>query len=90
MSEADKQFRAEGDVDKLVRETFYPGDEAKGVFVDVGAARPDYLSVSASFRAAGWRVIAVEPNPEFCALYTERGIDVLQYACGDHDEDDVE
>ena len=62
MSETDKQFRAEGDVDKLVRDTFFPGEESKGVFVDVGAARPDYLSVSASFRASGWRVIAVDPN----------------------------
>lgn len=58
--------------------------------VDVGAARPDYLSVSARFRSLGWRVIAVEPNPQFCELYEQRGFEVHQYACGDRDEDDVD
>ena len=90
MSESTKQFRAEGDVDKLVHETFFPDHNRKGIIVDVGAARPDYLSVSAHYREHGWRVIAVEPNPNFCALYHERGLEVLQYACGDHDQDDVD
>lgn len=83
------QNTAEGDVDKLVMERFFPASTA-GVFVDIGAARPDYLSVSALFRAASWKVIAVEPNPDFCALHREAGYEVLQYACGDRDEDDVD
>ncbi|MBK8064779.1 MAG: FkbM family methyltransferase [Betaproteobacteria bacterium] len=81
--------RAEGDVDLLVRKRFF-ADVTQGTAVDVGAAQPDFLSISASFREAGWKVIAIEPNPEFCRLHRERGHEVLQYACGDHDEDDVE
>ncbi len=79
---------AEGDVDDLVQARFFPEQRA-GVLVEVGAAHPVYLSVSASFRELGWSVLAVEPNPEFCALHRARGHEVLQYACSDHDEDAV-
>jgi FkbM family methyltransferase len=65
-------------------------DATTGVLVEVGAAHPDYLSVSASYRELGWKVIAVEPNPEFCELHRARGHEILQYACGDHDEDGVD
>jgi FkbM family methyltransferase len=81
--------RAEGDVDKVVQQRFFPGQNA-GIFVDVGAANPDYLSVSALYRSLGWKIIAIEPNPVFCELHAKRGHDVLQYACGDRDEDDVD
>jgi FkbM family methyltransferase len=81
--------RAEGDVDEIVRRTFFAGQKT-GVIVDVGAARPDFLSISALYRSLGWRVIAIEPNPEFCRMHRELGYEVLQYACGDRDEDDVE
>lgn len=80
---------AEGDVDRLVRARFFP-EETDGVMVEVGAARPDFLSLSASFRRLGWTVVSVEPNPEFCALHRAHGHEVLQYACGDHDEDGVD
>lgn len=63
---------------------------AAGVFVEVGAADPQYLSMSALYRDLGWRVFSVEPNPDFCALHRSRGYQVLQYACGDHDEDGVD
>ncbi len=81
--------RAEGDVDKIVQKRFFPS-EKMGVFIDVGAARPDFLSVSSLYRATGWKIIAIEPNPDFCKLHEDLGHEVLQYACGDHDEDDVE
>jgi FkbM family methyltransferase len=55
-----------------------------------GAGRPDFLSMSAHFRSFGWRVIAIEPNPVFCDAYRAAGLEVLQYACSDHDEDDAE
>jgi hypothetical protein len=32
------------------------------VLVEVGAAHPDYLSMSASYRSRGWRIIAIEPK----------------------------
>ena len=73
----------------MVYEEFFEG-AASGVFVDVGAARPDFLSISALYRAIGWRVIAIEPNPDFCELHRSRGYEVLQYACGDRDEDNVD
>src|SRR5215471_16226710 len=81
--------RAEGDVDKLVQRRFFPNQNA-GVFVDVGAANPEYLSVSALYRSLGWKIIAIEPNPVFCEMHRKRGHDVLQYACGDRDEDEVD
>ncbi|MEA5442683.1 FkbM family methyltransferase [Cyanobium gracile] len=79
---------AEHDVDKIVREEFFSG-HGIGVLVEVGAARPDYLSISASFRELGWKIIAVEPNPEFCAAHRALGHDVLQYAASDSEEDDA-
>src|SRR6516162_9793126 len=58
--------RAEGDVDIYVRQTFFHVQNS-GVFVDVGAASPNFLCISALYRALGWTVIAVEPNPVFIA-----------------------
>ena len=81
--------RAEGDVDHLVSNRFF-ADLNQGVVVEVGAARPDYLSISALFRSRGWEIVAIEPNPAYAEFYERQGIDVLAYACGDHDEDDVD
>ena len=87
----DRLNRAEGDVDRIVHQRFFsPGDSAGRVFVDVGAARPDFLSIGAYYRALGWRVIGIEANPEFCKLHRDRGHEIYQYACGQHDEDDVD
>ncbi len=58
---------AEGNVDLIVKAAFFP-DVDDGLIVDVGAAHPNYLSISASFRKSGWRVIAIDPNPHFCQL----------------------
>ena len=81
--------KAEGDLDKIVRSRFFPRQDS-GVFVEVGAARPDFLSISALYRSVGWTVIAIEPNPDFCELHRKRGHQVLEYACGNHDEDGVD
>lgn len=81
---------AEQDVDQKVLSAFFRKSDFRGVFVEVGAARPDYLSISAGFRANGWKIVAIEPNPDFCAAHRALGHDVLQYACGDSDKDDVE
>jgi FkbM family methyltransferase len=35
-------------------------------------------------------VIAIEPNPLFCELHRKRGYQILEYACGDRDEDGVD
>jgi FkbM family methyltransferase len=82
---------AEGNVDRIVHKRFFSGESRSArVFIDVGAARPDYLSIGAYYRALGWRVIAIEPNPEFCDMHRGRGHEIYQFACGDHDEDDVD
>jgi FkbM family methyltransferase len=79
---------AEGDVDLIVYGTFFR-DRKTGVMVEVGAARPDYLSIGADYRCRGWRIIAIEPKPKFCAAHRALGYDVLQYACSDEDADGV-
>jgi FkbM family methyltransferase len=80
--------RGERGLDQEVRRRFF-ATERDGVFVDVGAGRPDFLSMSALYRDLGWRVIAIEPNPVFCQAHRAAGHCVLQYACADRDEDDV-
>jgi FkbM family methyltransferase len=82
--------RAELDVDQKVFAKFFDDGRRDRVFVDVGAARPDYLSISQLFRQKGWRVICIEPNPEFASLHRELGHEVYECACGAVDEDEVE
>ena len=79
----------EGDIDAVVRAQFFPDAAFKGVMVEVGAARPDFLSIGASFRDFGWRVLSIEPNPEFAGMHRKLGHEVVQVACGEHDADDV-
>lgn len=62
------QNGVEFDVDKRVPSTFFTG-WSTGVFVDVAAARPDYLPVSAVFCGYGWRIFSIEPNPEFADFH---------------------
>jgi FkbM family methyltransferase len=85
-----KKFYGEKNVDERMRNAFFPDYSYQGVFVEVGAAGPEYLSMSMHFRENGWRIIGIEPNPEFCELHRKKGFEILQYACGDHDQDDVE
>jgi FkbM family methyltransferase len=56
----------------------------------VGAARPEFLSISNSFRKLGWTIIAVEPNPAFCDEHRALGYEIFEYACSDRDEDNVD
>jgi FkbM family methyltransferase len=73
----------------LLLDQFF-SDRQSGVMVEVGAADPDFLSVGAAFRSRGWRVLSIEPNPIFAQRHRERGHEILEYACSDHDADDVE
>jgi len=61
-------------------------DDYKGVYVDIGAGFPEWYSNSFPFRALGWTVIAIEPQPKMCAEFAKRGLDVLQFACSDQDK----
>jgi FkbM family methyltransferase len=79
----------EGDVDLVVEAAFFSDRTRPGVMVEVGAAKPEYLSISAHFRSLGWRVISIEPNPVFCELHRQKGFDIIECACGESDRDDV-
>ncbi|MGA7852841.1 MAG: FkbM family methyltransferase [Candidatus Acidiferrales bacterium] len=79
----------EGDVDLIVQEAFFPDPLYRGTMIEVGAAKPDYLSVSATFRSRGWRVLSIEPNPYFCDLQRQQGVNVIECACGSSDNDDA-
>jgi FkbM family methyltransferase len=81
---------AEQDVDLKVREAFFQGTEKAGVLVEVGAAHPGYLSISASYRALGWKIVAIEPNPAFCAAHRALGHEVYEYACSDFESDETD
>lgn len=87
---AGRVYYAEDHIDRVVREAFFRDLSYRGIIVEVGAAGPEYLSMSRHFRESGWRVLAIEPNPDFCAMHRQSGFDVLQYACGEHDEDEVD
>jgi FkbM family methyltransferase len=80
---------AEGHIDQIVFDRFFAG-QSTGTCIEIGAARPDWLSIGALFRSKGWDVIAVEPNPTFADMHRSRGHTILQFACGDHDQDDVD
>ena len=80
--------RAEANVDQIVYERFFQG--RVGVFLDIGAARPDFLSMSATYRLKGWHVVALEPNPAYKQRYAELGITVLPFAISEVEQDDVE
>src|SRR5271169_6447682 len=58
---AKRAIVVEGDVDLIVQDAFFPDPAYRGTMIEVGAAKPDYLSVSATFRERGWRVISIEP-----------------------------
>jgi FkbM family methyltransferase len=80
---------AEGNVDSLVLNNFFKYQNA-GLMIDVGAARPDFLSIGAGFRARGWRVISIEPNPDFAQKYRELGFEIYECACSNFDADGVD
>jgi len=80
---------AEKDVDFAVYNEFFLS-ERPGVLLEIGAARPDYLSIGALFRKKGWRVISIEPNPTFASKHRELGHEIYEYACADADADGVD
>ncbi len=81
---------AEWGVDNKVLNRFFPGDTwSNSIMVEVGAARPDFLSIGNRFRRAGWQVISIEPNPDFCKLHRDAGNEIIECACGSSDAENV-
>ncbi len=75
------KYYAEFETDKYIRENFFPDQTYEGVFVEVGAGPPEFLSNSKHFRDYGWRTICVEPNPKFVEQHQECQSEVYEYAC---------
>jgi hypothetical protein len=64
----------EGNIDRLVERRFF-GSVDNGTMLEIGAARPDWLSMGALFRDKGWDVLSVEPNPSFADMHRAAGHD---------------
>ena len=75
------KYYAEFDTDKILRETFCPDFNYKGIIVEVGGGTPDFLSMSKHFKDTGWRAIIIEPNPKFVEDHKKHNNEVYQYAC---------
>jgi FkbM family methyltransferase len=60
------------------------------IVVEVGAAGPDFLSQSKPFRDIGWRSICIEPNPRFAQMHRDCGSEIIECACSDIDQDNVD
>lgn len=57
-----------------------------GVYVDVGAGNPTGIyNNSTIFRAAGWKIISIEPNPRMCNDFRNLGYEVCQCAAYNRD-----
>jgi peptide methionine sulfoxide reductase MsrB len=51
----------------VIIDAFFP-DLKKGFYVDIGAADPNYDSVTKFFYEKGWSGINIEPNPQLFKL----------------------
>jgi hypothetical protein len=60
-----KQYFAEFNTDKIIRETYFPDFNYKGTMIEVGGGTPSFLSMSKHFKLNGWRTIIIEPNPKY-------------------------
>lgn len=80
-------FSGDRGIDSLLR-VFYPKE--KGTLVEVGAAGPDYLSISKHFRSIGWQTLSIEPNPKFADEHRMLGHNIAEYACGVDNKDNIE
>lgn len=75
------KYYAEFETDRVIRESFFSDFSFKGIFVEVGGASPEFLSMSKHFKESGWRTLVVEPNPHFAQLHREAGNEVVECAC---------
>lgn len=80
-------YFAEFGTDRAIRETYFQDWELKGIMVEVGAATPQFLSMSEHFRLNGWRCLCVEPNPKYVEMHRNLGHEIAACACGSEDKD---
>lgn len=86
---AETAEQAEGNIDRIVATRFFSND-GPGRMLEIGAARPDWLSIGSMFRSKGWDVLSVEPNPAFADMHRALGHDVVEVACGSENCDGVD
>ena len=65
-------------------------DSFIGVCVDIGAYDPFWTSNSWIFEKKGWRTYCIEPNPSRIPILKENRSNVLQYACGAENKDNMD
>jgi FkbM family methyltransferase len=82
-------FYGEHNTDQTIR-AFYPDPTFKGTFVDVGAGRPDFLSLSRHFKESGWTVLCIEANPIFAQLHRDAGNRIIECAASNYNADNVD
>lgn len=85
-----REYFAEFDTDKIIREKYFKDFDYKGILVEVGGGTPEYLSMSKHFKLNGWRCVIIEPNPKFANMHREIGNEIYEYACSDNNIDDIE
>lgn len=81
------KYRVDGE-DLLIFEKYFNSESDK-ICLEVGAAHPEILSTSKIFRDKGWRIISVEPNPEFVKLHKQWGNEIYEYAISNYIRNDV-
>jgi FkbM family methyltransferase len=85
-----KKFFAESQQDEYIRNTFFPDYNKLGVVIEVGAATPEFISMSRHFKINNWKTIVVEPNPIFANQHRMMGNEIYEYACSFEDKDNVD
>lgn len=61
----------------------------RGVCVDIGAYHPYWLNNSWIFERIGWDTYCIEPNPNCIPELKRERKNVLEYACGNKNQDKV-
>lgn len=84
------QFFAEHNFDEYIRNKFFSDYSKLGTIVEVGAATPDFISMSRHFKLNNWKTIVVEPNPHFVELHKKLNNEIYPYACSFENKDDVD
>jgi hypothetical protein len=84
------KYYAEFKTDQIIRENYFPDFSFKGIMVEVGAATPDFISMSKHFRESGWRCICIDPNPHYVQMHLNCGNEIYKYACSFENKDNVD
>lgn len=70
-------------------ESFF-GPDYRGIAIDIGASDGIENSNTLYFETIGWKIICIEPNPILAKKCKDIRRNVLEYAVGNMDQDNVE